>query len=54
MMELKRVKHPAKPTFCGLFLANNYVKTGRDILALDIHDFPAVIASVYETTAQPT
>ena len=54
MIELKGARRPAKPAVGRLFFADYHIKARRDILVLDIHDFPAVIASVYETTTQPT
>ena len=50
MIQLKRARYLANPAVCGSFLADDYIKTRRDILVLAIHNFPAVIASVSEPT----
>ena len=54
MIVVKRARRPAKPAVCCLFLADDDVEAGRDTLILDVDNFPAMIASVYKPTTQPT
>ena len=54
MIVVKEARYPAKPAVRCLFLADDDIEAGRDALILDVDNFPAMIASVYKPTTQPT